>query len=291
MNDPINPRRHPLPYAVSSTETANTRPRTDFSALPSDHNHITDFVEIKTVENDSTSLPTNSEGLDYSTFIKGDATGQIQGNHHRLYIEGDLANQATLQVRDAVISANALRQGSKIVGGYLLILSDYAGSLQSLLQVAVQDRPRVIIETTPENRMAVFARLSGMVHKAGTFECVSSNLNNLPNALSSLSQDGLISRVIVTDPQLIAKLEGAATKSGGDSFGALYTRFPNFLTEICRTPVLVLLETIKKAAKSCLFNGAQEETRTPTPLRALAPEASASTNSATWAMYRGEQGL
>ena len=30
-------------------------------------------------------------------------------------------------------------------------------------------------------------------------------------------------------------------------------------------------------------NGAQERTRTSTPIRALAPEASASTNSATWA--------
>ena len=31
-------------------------------------------------------------------------------------------------------------------------------------------------------------------------------------------------------------------------------------------------------------NGAQEKTRTSTPLRVLAPEASASTNSATWAL-------
>jgi hypothetical protein len=37
-----------------------------------------------------------------------------------------------------------------------------------------------------------------------------------------------------------------------------------------------------------LKNGAQEETRTPMLLRALAPEASASTNSATWAQVRRE---
>jgi hypothetical protein len=34
-------------------------------------------------------------------------------------------------------------------------------------------------------------------------------------------------------------------------------------------------------------NGAQEKTRTSTPLRVLAPEASASTNSATWARDAG----
>ena len=34
-----------------------------------------------------------------------------------------------------------------------------------------------------------------------------------------------------------------------------------------------------------LRNGAQEKTRTSTILRSLAPEASASTNSATWALY------
>ena len=34
-------------------------------------------------------------------------------------------------------------------------------------------------------------------------------------------------------------------------------------------------------------NGAQEKTRTSTPLRVLAPEASASTNSATWAQGDG----
>ena len=41
--------------------------------------------------------------------------------------------------------------------------------------------------------------------------------------------------------------------------------------------------------KNCLngsicFFGAQEKTRTSTPVRILAPEASASTNSATWAL-------
>ena len=36
-----------------------------------------------------------------------------------------------------------------------------------------------------------------------------------------------------------------------------------------------------------LENGAQEKTRTSTPLRVLAPEASASTNSATWARLAG----
>ena len=37
---------------------------------------------------------------------------------------------------------------------------------------------------------------------------------------------------------------------------------------------------------TCVFLliGAQEKTRTSTPIRALAPEASASTNSATWAL-------
>src|ERR1044072_5440374 len=36
-------------------------------------------------------------------------------------------------------------------------------------------------------------------------------------------------------------------------------------------------------------NGAQERTRTSTPLRAPAPEAGASTNSATWARGRGRE--
>ena len=35
-----------------------------------------------------------------------------------------------------------------------------------------------------------------------------------------------------------------------------------------------------------MVNGAQEKTRTSTTIRSLAPEASASTNSATWARQR-----
>ena len=38
-------------------------------------------------------------------------------------------------------------------------------------------------------------------------------------------------------------------------------------------------------------NGAQEKTRTSTSIRTLAPEASASTNSATWAGVFGEAGI
>src|ERR1017187_5981640 len=38
-------------------------------------------------------------------------------------------------------------------------------------------------------------------------------------------------------------------------------------------------------------NGAQERTRTSTPLRELAPEASASANSATWAIRATKTGL
>ena len=38
------------------------------------------------------------------------------------------------------------------------------------------------------------------------------------------------------------------------------------------------------------FNGAQERTRTSTSIRTLAPEASASTNSATWAGVRSAVG-
>src|ERR1700689_2848689 len=38
------------------------------------------------------------------------------------------------------------------------------------------------------------------------------------------------------------------------------------------------------------LNGAQERTRTSTPLRELAPEASASANSATWAMRAPQNG-
>ncbi len=37
--------------------------------------------------------------------------------------------------------------------------------------------------------------------------------------------------------------------------------------------------------------GAQERTRTSTPIRALAPEASASTSSATWAVREASKGL
>jgi hypothetical protein len=38
------------------------------------------------------------------------------------------------------------------------------------------------------------------------------------------------------------------------------------------------------------MNGAQERTRTSTPLRELAPEASASANSATWAQGAAKRG-
>ena len=38
--------------------------------------------------------------------------------------------------------------------------------------------------------------------------------------------------------------------------------------------------------QTLIVNGAQEKTRTSTTLRPLAPEASASTNSATWARLR-----
>ena len=42
---------------------------------------------------------------------------------------------------------------------------------------------------------------------------------------------------------------------------------------------------MKKTALTAVFVfGAQEKTRTSTPVRILAPEASASTNSATWAI-------
>ena len=41
---------------------------------------------------------------------------------------------------------------------------------------------------------------------------------------------------------------------------------------------------VKRCVNAVAKDGAQERTRTSTPLRALAPEASASTNSATWAL-------
>lgn len=43
---------------------------------------------------------------------------------------------------------------------------------------------------------------------------------------------------------------------------------------------------VKKPPSGGYFaDGAQEKTRTSTPLRALGPEPSASTNSATWALF------
>ena len=66
--------------------------------------------------------------------------------------------------------------------------------------------------------------------------------------------------------------------------GRRLTRLLEVNSQAIKNPLRAGFKCSKRYTAYCYRDGAQKKTRTSTPLRALAPEASVSTNSTTWAL-------
>jgi hypothetical protein len=110
-------------------------------------------------------------GVDCNLYYPGNVPPDqnISGNHSHVYVEGNLGANAKISVRQGIVSAHALEQGSEVKCGGIIVVEDMQASLSSL-NLSERGREPLIIQVPPGKRKEVFLELVNEPHQSGQYE-------------------------------------------------------------------------------------------------------------------------
>jgi len=97
------------------------------------------------------------------------APGQdISGNHSHVYVEGSLGANATITVRQGVVSAHSLEPESEVRCGGIIVVEDLEGSMASINLSPSGCNP-LVIQVPPGKRKEVFLELVNDPNLSGEY--------------------------------------------------------------------------------------------------------------------------
>jgi hypothetical protein len=141
-------------------------------------------MEIHFDENNRAHLtvwPTMTSCRDLDGFLPSDMpeNAKLSANHSHVYIDGSLQAGACISLRQGVVSARSLGNGSEVMGGMLLIISDADLSRMSKnFKRPSNDYPTVMVVPEAE-RARTFDSLTKQIgHQPG---CPAAQLKNFIN--------------------------------------------------------------------------------------------------------------